>query len=49
MLRNADGGCQNFRKKAFKCNVQCYYHYDGVGGGRNSRKKRYIKTLMAPM
>ena len=41
MLRNADGGggCQIFRKKALRrCNVQCYKHYAGVGGGPISMK-----------
>ena len=41
MLRNADGGggCQIFQKKTLRrCNAQCYYRYEGVGGGPISRK-----------
>ena len=40
VLRNADGvGCLIFWKKALRrCNVQCYLHYEGVGGGPISRK-----------
>ena len=51
VLRNAygGGGFQIFRKKALRrCKVQCYLHYEGVGGGPISRKKRYV-TLEWPL
>ena len=43
MLRNADGGggggCLIFLKKALRrCNIQCYYRYEGVCVGPISRK-----------
>ena len=31
-----------------RCKVQCYLHYDGVGGGPISTKKRYV-TLEWPL
>ena len=42
MLCNADGGggVRFSGKKALRrCKVQCYYHYERVGGGPISRKK----------
>ena len=51
MLRNADGGggCKIFQKKALRrCKDQRYLHYEGVGGGPISRKKRYV-TLEWPL
>ena len=45
VLRNADGveGCEIFRKNALRrCMVQCYWHYEGVGGVQLSVKKHYV-------
>ena len=48
MLRNADGdggGVSNCPGGAVRrCKVQCYYCYEGVGGGPNSRKKALSNT-----
>ena len=42
-------GCQFFREKASRrCMVQCYWHYEGVGGGLISRQKALRNTWMAP-
>ena len=47
MLRNADGGggCHIFQGKVLRrFKVQCYYRYEGVGGGQISRKKALRNT-----
>ena len=48
VLRNADGGgggCPIFRGITLRrCKVQCYLHYEGVGGGPISRKKTLRNT-----
>ena len=50
MLRNAvGGGCQISLKKALRrCTAQRYQPYEGVGGCKISRKKRYV-TLECPL
>ena len=47
MLRNADGS-ERVSDFPGRCKVQCYLHYEGVGGGPISRKKRYV-TLEWPL
>ena len=50
MLHNAGGGGGNqlFREKALRrCKVQCYWCYEGVGGGPISRKKKRYVTRPA--
>ena len=46
VLRNADGGgVSNFPEKALRmCKVQCYYRYEGMGGGPIPRKKALRNT-----
>ena len=46
MLRNADGGgVSDFMEKSVtKVKVQCYLHYEGVGGGPISTKKALRNT-----